>query len=127
VDRSLRQLGQLLVVMGALLGAMLGVGLALIIEHAESSRPVAVAGPERAAVLAAHPPSSQPPASRAAGSGNRTDGNDSAGNQRAESADRPDNRHDKAHKDRAGGRDKPGKGKDKPGKGKDKPGKGKDK
>jgi len=113
VNRSLRRLGQLLVVMGALLGATIGVALALIVENAENSRAVVASGRERAAVLAVSPSSSQPPASRAAGSGNRTDGNDSAGNQRAESADRPDNRHGKAHKGRAGGRDKSGKGKDK--------------
>ena len=67
------------------------------------------------ATLAASPPSSHPPASRTAGSG---DGNDSSGNQRAESPDRPDKRDGNAYKDRAGGKDKPGKGKGKPGKGK---------
>jgi hypothetical protein len=41
VDRSLRRLGQLLVVMGALLGAGLGVALALLVENAETSRAVA--------------------------------------------------------------------------------------
>jgi hypothetical protein len=40
VDRSLRRLGQLLVVMAALLGAVLGVSLALIVENAETSRAV---------------------------------------------------------------------------------------
>ena len=60
MDRSLRRLGQLLVVMGALLGAVLGVALALIVEHAETSRAVAALGRERAAVLAASPPSSNP-------------------------------------------------------------------
>jgi putative intracellular protease/amidase len=81
VNQSLRRLGQLLVVMGALLGAITGVALALIVEDAENSRAVVVSGRERAAVLAANPSSSQPPASRAAGSGNRPAGNDSAGNQ----------------------------------------------
>jgi hypothetical protein len=64
VDRSLRRLGQLLVVMGALLGAVLGVSLALMVENAETSGTVAGPGPEGAAVLAASSPGSQPPASR---------------------------------------------------------------
>jgi hypothetical protein len=118
VDRSLRQLGQLLVVMGALLGAMLGVGLALIVEHAESSRPVAVAGPERAAVLAAHPPSSQPPASRAASSGGRAEGSAASSSQRVESANRADKHASKAHKHGEDRRDKPSRGN--PGKSKSK-------
>jgi hypothetical protein len=107
--------------MGALLGAIIGVALALIVENAQTSSAVVASGRERAAVLAASPSSSQPPASPAAGSGNRTDGNDSAGNQRAESADRPDKQHSQGHKEREGQRDKPGgHGNDKPGKGKDK-------
>ena len=115
MDRSLRQLGQVLVVMGALLGAMLGVGLALIVEHAESPRPVAVAGPERGAVLAAHPPSSQPPVSRAASSGGQAEGSAASSSQRVESANRADKRTGKAHKHGEARRDK-----DKPGKGKGK-------
>jgi hypothetical protein len=115
VNRSLRRLGQLLVVMGALLGAITGIALALIVENAETSRAVVVAsGRERAAVLAANPSSSHPPASRAASSGNRPAGNDSAGNQHAESADQPEQQHGNAHKDREGHQDKPGgHGKDK--------------
>ena len=116
MDRSLRQLGQLLVVMGALLGAMLGVGLALIVEHAESPRPVAAAGPERAAVLAAHPPSSQPPASRAASSAGQTEGSAASGSHRVESANRADKRAGKAHKHGEDRRDKPSHGNYKPGK-----------
>jgi hypothetical protein len=120
VDRSLRQLGQLLVVMGALLGAMLGVGLALIVEHAESPRPVAAAGRERAAVLAAHPPSSQPPASRAASSGGQAEGSAASSSQRVESANRADKRAGKAHKHGEDRRDKLSRGNDKPGEGKGK-------
>ena len=45
VDRSLRQLGQVLVVMGALLGAALGVGLALVVENANPSGTVVASGP----------------------------------------------------------------------------------
>jgi hypothetical protein len=120
VDRSLRRLGQLLVVMGALLGAVLGVALALIVEHAETSRAVAALGRERAAVLAASPPTSTPPASRAARSQDPAAGNDSSGDQRAQSAGRADQRAGKAdrnresHRDQAGSRDK-----DKPNKSKD--------
>jgi len=117
VDRSLRRLGQLLVVMGALLGAVLGVALALIVENAETSRAVAMDGRERAAVLAASPPSGQPPASRPASSGNAADGSGSSGRQRAVSAGRADQRDGKAGKDGDGRRDKAGgRSKDKPGK-----------
>jgi hypothetical protein len=121
VDRSLRRLGQLLVVMGALLGAVLGVSLALIVENAETSRAVGAPGDERAAVLAASPPSSRPPASRAASSQDAADGSDSSGTQRAEAAHRANQRAGKADKkdesrgDRAGGH-----GKTKPGKGNNK-------
>jgi hypothetical protein len=53
VDQSLRRLGQLLIVMVALLGVVLGVSLALLVENAETSRAVGAPGRERAAVLAA--------------------------------------------------------------------------
>jgi hypothetical protein len=117
VDRSLRHRGQFLVVVGALLGALIGTALGLIGEDAQTSTAVVAPGPGRGAALAASPPSSHPPPSRAAGSG---DGNDSSGNQRAAPPGRPAKRDGNAHKDRAGGKDKPGKGKDKPGKGKGK-------
>ena len=121
MDRSIRRLGQLLVVMGALLGAVLGVSLALIVEHAETSRAVAALGRERAAVLAASPASSEPPASRAARSQDSADGSGSSGNQRAQSAGRADQHAGKADKNRESHRDKAGsRGKDKPGKGNDK-------
>jgi hypothetical protein len=106
VDRSLRQLGQLLVVMGALLGAVLGVALALVVENIDSPRPVAVAGSERAAVLGAHPPNSQPPASGAARSRGQTDGSGSSGSQRVESADRANQGRGTADKQGEGPRDK---------------------
>jgi hypothetical protein len=120
VDRSLRRRGQFLVVVGALLGALIGVGLGLAVEDAGTSR--AVAAPGHGAALAATPPDNQPPASRTAGSGSRTAGNDSSGSQHAESADRPDKRHGKAQKDGDGRQDKPGidqHGKDNQGKGQD--------
>ena len=116
MDRSLRRRGQFLVVVGALLGALIGTALGLIVQDAQTSTAVAASGLGRGAALAASPPTSHPPQSRAAGSG---DGNDSSGNQRAEPPGRPDKRDGNANKDRAGGKDKPGKGK-----GKDK-GKGK--
>jgi hypothetical protein len=121
VDRSLRRLGQLLVAMAALLGAALGVALALIVENTETSGADVALGRERAAVLTASPPSSQPPASRAASSADSTDGSGSSASQPVELADRANQRDGKTGKDgesrgdRAGGR-----GKDKPSKGKDK-------
>jgi hypothetical protein len=110
VDRSLRRRGQHLVVVGALVGALIGTALGLTVEDAQPSTAVAAAGPGRGAALATSPPSSHPRPSRAAGAG---DGNDSPGNQHAEPPGRPDKRDGKAHKDRAGGKDKPSKGKDK--------------
>jgi hypothetical protein len=59
-----RPLGQLLVVMGSA-GAVFGVSLALIVEHAENSKAIAGFGRERAAVLAATSPSTTPSASPA--------------------------------------------------------------
>ena len=116
MDRSLRRRGQFLVVVGALLGALIGTALGLIVEDAETSAAVAAPGPGRGVALAASPPTSHPPASRAAGCGY---GNGSPGNLRAEPPGRPDKRVGKAKNDRAGGKDKPSKdkGKDK-GKGK---------
>jgi hypothetical protein len=110
VDRSLRRRGQFLVATGALVGALIGTTLGLIVEDAQTSTAVAAPGPGRGAALAASPPTSHPPASRAAGSG---DGNDPPGTQRAEPPGRPDKRDGKAHKDRAGGKDKQSKGKGK--------------
>ena len=118
MDRSLRRLGQLLVVMGALLGAVLGVSLALIVENAETSRAVAALGRERAAVLAASPLNT-PAASRAASSQDPADGSDSSGDQRAQLAGRADQRAGKADKNRESRGDKAGsRGKDKPNKSK---------
>ena len=118
MDRSLRRLGQLLVVMGALLGAVLGVGLALLVENAETSKAVAAPEPEPVAVLAASPSSSQPPGVRAASSPDAGTANVSSGSQRTQAAAQRD---DKANKNSQGRRDKPGKGK-----GEDQPGKGRD-
>lgn len=112
MDRSLRRLGQLLVVMAALLGAVLGVGLALLVENAETSRAVAAPERERVAVLTASPPGSQPPASAAASSPDPGHGDGSSVKQRTQAADQ---RADKANKNSLGRRNKPSKdkGKDK--------------
>jgi hypothetical protein len=59
--------------MGALLGAVLGVGLALMVENAETSK--AVAAPERAAVLTDSSSSSQPPAPRTTSAPDPRNGN----------------------------------------------------
>jgi hypothetical protein len=114
VDRSLRRLGRLLVVMGALLGAVLGVALALIVERADTGGAVVARGRERAAVLAASPPSSQLPVSREAGSEDSAAGNGASGSQRAQTDGRADQGDGKADKNNEGrhnqpGRDKPGK------------------
>ena len=120
MDRSLRDLGQILVVMGALLGAVLGVGLALIVENADTSPAVVAPGHERAAVLASQP-SSRPPASREASSEGSAAGNGAAARQRDEAADQAaDQKDKKADKNRIGRPDKPGKGNVKPGKDKGK-------
>jgi hypothetical protein len=111
VDRSLRRLGQLLVVMGALLGAVLGVALALIVEDAETSGAVVAPGGERAAVLAGGSPSSRPPVPRGAGSADSAAGNGAFGSQRAEAADQADQGNGNADKNSKGRHDKPGKGK----------------
>jgi hypothetical protein len=116
VDRSLRRLGQLLVVMAALLGAIGGVTLALITEHTEPSMTVAAAG--GVAVLAVHPPGSQPPASRTTTTGDPVDGSASSGDQRAEGpAGQARQDPGNAYSHGQGHRERPGKGKAKPGRG----------
>ena len=52
MDRSLRQLDELLVVHGRTAWGITGVALALIMDNAESSRAAAALGCERTAVLA---------------------------------------------------------------------------
>ena len=113
MNRSLRRLGQLLVVMGALLGAVLGVALALVVDDAGTGRAVATPERERAAVLAAGGPSSQPPASRPTSTTASGAGGEASGNQRAVSGERTGPRGHKADKVHNGNPDKPGKGRDK--------------
>ena len=113
--RSLRPRGQLLVLVAALLGAVMGVAFGLTGERGDTT---AVAAPGRASGVApaTSPASSRPPASRAAGSGGQAESSDPAGHQRAESVDRPGKGHDKPHRHERD-RDKPGggHGEDKPG------------
>jgi hypothetical protein len=119
VYRSLRLRGQLLVLVAALLGAVMGVAFGLTGERGDTA---AVAAPGRASRVApaTTPASSRPPAYRAAGSGGQADSSDPAGHQRAESVDRPSKGHDKPSRHERD-RDKPGgHGKDKPGKDKGK-------
>jgi hypothetical protein len=106
VYRSLRLRGQLLVLVAALLGAVMGVAFGLTGERGDTA---AVAAPGRASRVApaTTPASSRPPASRAAGSGGQADSSDPAGHQRAESVDRPGKGHDKPHRHERD-RDKPG-------------------
>jgi hypothetical protein len=112
VDRSLRRFGQLLVVTGALLGAVLGVALALIVNNAASSGAVATSGRE---VAATSPPSSRPPVARAAGSKDSAAGSAAGGNQRAEWTSRADRHDGKTDNNREGRLGKAeGRGNDKP-------------
>ena len=120
MDRSLRRLGQLLVVCCALLGAVIGVALGLVVEAAQT--PQAVAGArERGPASAASPPSSQPPRPQPASDQNSADGSAPAGKQHALSVDRPNRGEHKAGKHRDGGGDKAAsRGNGKPGKGQNK-------
>ena len=77
----------------------------MAVEYAQTSTAVAAPGRARAVALAATPPSSQPTASQPAGSGKQADGDASTGRQSTESAYRPDNGHDKAHRDSRGNRE----------------------
>ena len=116
MNRSLRRLGQLLVVMGALLGAVLGVALALVVDNAGTSRTGAIPEREPAAVLAAGGPGSQPPASRPTSTTASGAGGDASSNQRAVSGERTGQRGRKADKAHRGNRGNPGKSRDKPAK-----------
>jgi hypothetical protein len=99
VDGSLRRRGQLLVVVGALLGAVVGVTLGLVVDDPGAGEVAAGPAPDRGAAVAAATPGSRPPTSRTVGAG--SDG----------PAARPAKAHDKADKARSEGH-----GKDKPGK-----------
>jgi hypothetical protein len=131
VDRSLRRHGQLLVAVGAFLGALVGVVLGLAVEDPQTSTAAVAPGRARAVALAATPPSSQPAAAQPAGSGKQADGDASTGRQPTESAYRPDKGHGNAHQDNRGNREGDSKdigsrGRGKPGKSNDNAGKGND-
>jgi hypothetical protein len=98
--------------MGALLGAVLGVGLAFIVDNADTSGAVVAPGRERAGVLAAGPPSSRPPVSRAAGSADSAASSAASGSQQPDAANQAADQKDrKADKSSKGPHDKPGKDK----------------
>jgi hypothetical protein len=100
MHRSLHRRGQLLVLVAALLGAVLGGAMGLVVEEAGTGTEGAAPGPRRGAALATSPPASQPPRSQA-------DGSDASDIQPAEWAHRPDKRNDKADKRLKDRRDKP--------------------
>jgi hypothetical protein len=101
VDGSLRRRGQLLVVVGALLGALVGVTLGLAVDDGGAGVATAVQGTVRGAALAAGAPGSRPPTSRTVGG--------RGGTQDAGPADRPGKDRDKRDKAKPEGH-----GKDKP-------------
>ena len=109
MHRSPRLRGQLLVVAGALLGALIGVALGLTGEG----------GGAGAAALVTTPPSSRPPASRATPAEPPT-GRDSSSHQRAQSAGRPGKGPGKSDKREPDRDSSGGHGKAKPDKGKEK-------
>ena len=100
MHRSLRRRGQLLVLVAALLGAVIGGATGLVVEDAGTGTEGAAPEPRRGTALATSPPASQP-------AGSQADGSDASGIQRAERAHRPDKRDDKADKRRKDQRDKP--------------------
>jgi hypothetical protein len=91
MHRSLHRRGQLLVLGAALLGAVIGGAMGLVVEDAGTGTAGAAPGPRRGTVLATSPPASQP-------AGSQADGIDASGIRPAEWAHRPDKRNDKADK-----------------------------
>lgn len=105
MDGSPRRRGQLAVVVGALLGALVGVTLGLVVDDPGAGTAAAAQAPDRGTVVAAGATGSQPPTSRTVDTG--SDGPaDRPGKARAK-------HRDKSDKARSEGR---GKGKGKPGK-----------
>lgn len=98
VNRSPRSHGQFLVVVGALLGAFVGVVLGLAVEDPPTVEAVAAPGRAHGAVLAVAPPSSRPAASQAAGPGDEAASDQFIGRQRTQAADQPHHGHGEAHK-----------------------------
>ena len=105
MDGSLRRGGQLLVLVGALLGALVGVTLGLVVDDPGAGTAGVAQAPDRGAVVAAGATGSQPPTSGTVGTG--SDGPaDRPGKARAKDRDKSD-------KVRSEGRGKVKPGKDK--------------
>jgi hypothetical protein len=123
VNRSPRSHGQFLVVVGALLGALVGVVLGLAVEDPQTVEAVAAPGRAHGAVLAVTPPSSRPATFQAAGPGDEAASDQFTGRQRTQEADQPDHGHGKAHKagkeDGENHKEPHGRGNGAPGKGND--------
>jgi hypothetical protein len=103
-------------VVGALLGALVGITLGLAVDDPGDGTATAATAPDRGAALAAGAPGSQPPTSRTVGTGSGTEDAgpaDRPGKARGEDRDKP---RPEGH-----GRGKAGKGKHKDRAGKDKP------
>lgn len=116
MDGSPRRPGRPLVVVGALLGALVGITLGLAVDDPGDGTATAATAPDRGAALAAGAPGSQPPTSRTVGTGSGTEDAgpaDRPGKARGEDRDKP---RPEGH-----GRGKAGKGKHKDRAGKDKP------
>ncbi|HWD44629.1 MAG TPA: hypothetical protein VHM23_13135 [Actinomycetota bacterium] len=108
MDGSLRRRGRLLVVVGALLGAVVGVTLGLVGDDPGAGTVAAAPAPDRGMAVAAAPPGSQPPTSRTVGGG----GDGPA----ARPGKAPGKERDKTDKARSEGRGEDKPGEDKPGK-----------
>jgi hypothetical protein len=105
VDGSLRRGGQLLVLVGALLGALVGVTLGLVVDDPGAGTAGVAQAPDRGAVVAAGATGSQPPTSGTVGTG--SDGPaDRPGKARAKDRDKSDKARSEGR-----GKDKPGKDK----------------
>lgn len=89
MDGSLRRGGQLLVLVGALLGALVGVTLGLVVDDPGAGTAGVAQAPDRGAVVAAGATGSQPPTSGTVGTG--SDGPaDRPGKARAKDRDKSD-------------------------------------
>jgi hypothetical protein len=115
VDGSPRRRGQLLVVVGALLGTLVGVTLGLAVDDPGDGTATAAPGPDRGVALAASAPGSQPPTARTVGTGSGTEDAgpaDRPGKARGEDRDKPKPEgHGKGRTGKDKHQDKPGKAK----------------
>jgi hypothetical protein len=96
VHRSLHRRGQFLVLGAALLGAVIGGAMGLVVEDAGTGTAGVASGPRRGTALATRPPASQPGGSQEGRAANQADGSDASGIQPADWAHRADKRNDKA-------------------------------